>query len=341
MQDSQITLINHLEDEPCMENWNDLATRKIETDFEWLVLGQKLKLDNQYGACVKFNQRGELRLKENSKAVSFEKTAKSASVGLKVGNRKRIFDGPPKNEFGCWPSTEGRPPRPPKPARKISEKHAVCMKPGNSHVEMKDWVFDFQDWNTGESTKPVPTAKPKTRTEIPREISRRSEKSRERYSSAPIQHRGAERNLPSSIVMNQRPSIPHRGSRTIITRGEPRLVKVTHRYPATIGPDETGSVGRSNLTSSYRSKYSVGSHTEPASIWSVPSRPVLPANFDMTFGKNASKSSSSNGHSNFMEGSSGSEDKYLGLGSWSSLRCKEVKSLLDGDAITNLPSKET
>jgi hypothetical protein len=116
---------------------------------------------------------------------------------------------------------------------------------------MKDWVFDYQDWNIGDSLKPVPTAKPKTRTEIPRGISQRPDKSRERYSSAPIQHRGTERNLPSSVVMNQRPSIPNTGTRTIITRGEPRLVKVTHRLPRTIGPDETGSVGRSNLSSSY------------------------------------------------------------------------------------------
>jgi hypothetical protein len=252
MQENQITLINHLEDEPCMENWNDLATRRIETDFEWLVHGQRLKLDNQYDTCAKFNHRGELRLNGNSKAVSFEKTARSASVGLKVGGRKKIFDSPPKNDFGCWPFTEGGPRRPPKPARKIHEKQAVFMTPGKSYVEMKDWVFfDHQDWNTIESTKPVPTVKAKNHTETPRGNSRRSDKSRERYSSAPIQQRGAEKNLPSNVVTNQRRSIPHTGTRTIITRGEPRLVKVTHRLPRTIVPDETGSVGRSKLTSSY------------------------------------------------------------------------------------------
>jgi hypothetical protein len=251
MQKNQITLINHLEDEPCMENWNDLATRRIETDFEWLVHGQRLKLDNQYDACAKFNHRGELRLKGNLKAVSFEKTARSATVGLNVGGRKRIFDSPPKNNFGSWPSTEGRPPSLPKTAQKIHLKQALCMTPGNSYAEMKDWVFDYQDWNIGDSTKPVPTAKPKILNEIPRGISRRPDKSRERYSSAPIQHRGAERNLTSIVAINQRPSIPQTGTRTIITRGEPRLVKVTHRLPRTIVPDETGSVGRSNLTSSY------------------------------------------------------------------------------------------
>jgi hypothetical protein len=252
MQKNQITLINHLEDEPCMENWNDLATRRIETDFEWLVHGQRLKLDNQYDACAKINHRGELRLNGNWKAVSFEKTARSASVGLNVGGRKKIFDSPPKNDFGCWPFTEGGPRKPPKPARKIDEKQAVCMTPGKSYVEMKDWVFfDHQDWNTIEGTKPVPKDKAKNHTETPRGNLRGSDKSRERYSSAPIEQRDAERNLPSNVVTNQRRSIPQTGIRTIITRGEPRLVKVTHRLPRTIRSDETGSVGRSKLTSSY------------------------------------------------------------------------------------------